>query len=124
MYVLMLLDPTVRTGGYSGRGDFLCDPLGKVRRRPERQMAPFLYTGVQLVHPRVFEGTPEGPFSFNLVWDAVQESDRIYGVVHDGIWLDAGTTARERKRGGYGERVQARAGLGGRTVIKTQKKTK
>src|SRR3546814_17828396 len=74
-----------------------------------RQMAPFLYTGVQLVHPRVFEGTPEGPFSFNLVWDAVQESDRLYGVVHDGLWLDAGPPARlEPARAEMGEAGQGR----------------
>ncbi len=109
MDVLMLLFPTVLTFGYAGQGDFLCDPLGRLRRRPERAVAPFLYTGVQIVHPRVFESAPDGPFSFNLIWDAAEEAERLYGIVHDGIWLDAGTPERlEQARAEMGEAGQGR----------------
>lgn len=109
MDALLLLYPTVRTFGYAGQGDFLCDPAGRLTRRPEWAVAPFLYTGVQLIHPRVFEGTPGGAFSFNRIWDAVQEAERLYGIVHDGIWLDAGTPARlERARTEMGEAGQGR----------------
>lgn len=109
MDALLLLYPTVRTFGYSGQGDFLCDQLGRVRRRPEWGVAPFLYTGVQLVHPRVFGAMPDGAFSFNRIWDAAEEAERLYGIVHDGIWLDAGTPARlERARAEMGEAGQGR----------------
>ena len=46
MDALLLLYPTVRTFGYAGQGDFLCDQLGRLTRRPEWAVAPFLYTGV------------------------------------------------------------------------------
>ncbi|MFN4087959.1 MAG: nucleotidyltransferase family protein [Alphaproteobacteria bacterium] len=109
MDALLLLYPTVRTFGYSGQGDFLCDQLGKLRRRPEWAVAPYIYTGVQLVHPRLFAQAPAGAFSFNRLWDQAEAAERLYGIIHDGIWLDAGTPARlEQARAEMGEAAQGR----------------
>lgn len=58
MDALLLLHPTVAAVGYDGPGDFRMTPSGRLLRRPEREIAPFAYTGVQLVHPRLFEGAP------------------------------------------------------------------
>ena len=82
---------TVAAVGYDGPGDFRMTPSGRLLRRPEREIAPFAYTGVQLVHPRLFEGAPEGAFSFNLLWDQAIERERLYGVRHDGTWYHVGT---------------------------------
>jgi MurNAc alpha-1-phosphate uridylyltransferase len=65
--------------------------LGELRRRQEWQVAPFVYAGVQLVHPRLFKATPEGPFSCNLPWDRALEAERLYGLRHDGAWYHLGT---------------------------------
>jgi len=91
MDALLLLHPTVAAVGYDGPGDFRMTPSGRLLRRPEREIAPFAYTGVQLVHPRLFEGAPEGAFSFNLLWDQAIERERLYGVRHDGTWYHVGT---------------------------------
>ena len=109
MDALLLLFPTVRTFGYDGLGDFHCDPLGRVRRRREREVAPFLYTGVQILHRRAFEGTPDGPFPMRLIWDRAEEAGRLWGLVHDGEWLDAGTPARlAHARAELGDLAQGR----------------
>jgi len=91
MDALLLLVPTVGALGYEGRGDFLLSPDGMVARRPEHEVSPFLYGGVQLVHPRLFADCPKGAFSINLLWDRAIAAGRLYGLRHDGLWMHVGT---------------------------------
>jgi MurNAc alpha-1-phosphate uridylyltransferase len=88
---LLLLHESVNAYGYQGRGDFLADPLGRLVRRPESQVTPFLFTGVQILHPRLFASAPMGPFSLNHLYDRAIAAGRLYGVVHDGEWFHVGT---------------------------------
>jgi MurNAc alpha-1-phosphate uridylyltransferase len=91
MEALLLLHSTVEAYGYRGRGDFTVDPLGKLARRLEREISPYVFTGVEILHPRALKDTPDGPFSLNIVFDRAIEQDRLYGIVHDGEWFDIGT---------------------------------
>ena len=91
MDALMLLAPLVTSTGFDGRGDFTMDGLGRLRRRKERTMAPFVWTGVQIIRPQAFEDTPEGPFSTNLIWDRAIENGRLYGLRLDGRWMHVGS---------------------------------
>ena len=91
MDALLLLHSTAQAVGYDGTGDFLMDSFGRLTRKPERQMAPFLYAGIQLCHPRLFRDTPKGAFSTNLVWDRAIEEGRLYGMRHDGEWYHVST---------------------------------
>ena len=91
MDALLLIHSTVEAHGYEGAGDFTVDPKGKLARRPQDEVAPFVFTGVQIFHPRLFEGAPDGPFSLNLLYDKAISEDRLYGVVHDGEWFHVGT---------------------------------
>lgn len=93
MDALLLLTSSVRATGYAGNGDFLMDSMGRLTRRPERVIAPFVFTGVQLVHPRLFEGAPDGPFSINRLYDRAIEDERLFGIAHDGEWYHVGTPA-------------------------------
>lgn len=88
---LLLLQSTVRATGYSGDGDFVMDPLGRLARRPERVIAPFVFTGIQILHPRLFEGAAVEPFSLNRLYDAAIERERLFGIAHDGDWFHVGT---------------------------------
>lgn len=88
---LLLLAPTVRAVGYSGRGDFRLGPTGRLARRGEREVVPFAYAGVAILHPRLFAGCPEGAFSLNRLFDRAIEAERLYGVRMDGLWLHVGT---------------------------------
>lgn len=91
MDALLLLQPTVTAVGYDGIGDFTLDQEGRVRRRREWQVAPFLYAGIQICHPRLFRDAPPGKFSTNLLWDRAIEADRLYGLRHDGEWYHVST---------------------------------
>ncbi len=91
MDVLLLLHPTAFAHGYHGFGDFFMSPLGDLRRRREREVAPFIFTGVQILHPRIFTDLPDGAFSLNLLYDRAIEAERLWGVRHDGEWFHVGT---------------------------------
>jgi MurNAc alpha-1-phosphate uridylyltransferase len=89
---VLLLQRMATAVGHDGLyGDFMLDQLGLPRRRQENEIAPDVYTGVQIVSPRLLIGAPAGPFSFNLLWDRAIEAGRARGVVHDGEWYTAST---------------------------------
>jgi MurNAc alpha-1-phosphate uridylyltransferase len=88
---LLLLQRTTTALGYDGVGDFIVDPLGQVRRRREREVAPHLFAGVQIVHRRLFDGEKPGKFSLNRLWDRALASGRLAAIVHDGEWYHVGT---------------------------------
>lgn len=88
---LMLLATAATSLGYDGPGDFVMDKDGRLSRRGEREMAPFVFAGVSIAHPRMFEGAPDGPFSMNRLWDMAIDSGRLYGIRLDGLWMHVGT---------------------------------
>ncbi|WP_207142732.1 nucleotidyltransferase family protein [Roseibium aggregatum] len=91
MDALLLVAETVKAVGYAGRGDFDMAKDGALTRRPERGVTAFAYAGAALLHPRLFEDTPEGPFSMNLLFDRAIENGRLFGVQMEGLWLHIGT---------------------------------
>lgn len=91
MDILLLLSPTVDAVGYHGSGDFTVDAAGRLTRRLEKRIAPFVYAGAAITHPRVFDETPEGAFSFNLLFDRAIAEGRLYGMRMEGQWLHVGT---------------------------------
>jgi MurNAc alpha-1-phosphate uridylyltransferase len=93
MDALLLLHPTVRAVGYDGSGDYVLDRVGVARRRREREVAPFVFTGVQLLHPRLFGQAPAGVFSMNVLFDRAEAQGRLHAIVHDGDWFHVGTPA-------------------------------
>ncbi|MDX2113301.1 MAG: nucleotidyltransferase family protein [Alphaproteobacteria bacterium] len=92
MDVLLLLQPVSRAVGYDGAGDFFLSD-GKIRRRLPDEKAPYVFTGVQLLHPRALAHAPSQPiFSLNVIYDALLAAEpcRIAALVHDGAWLHVG----------------------------------
>lgn len=91
MDALLLLVPLARANCHNGRGDFHMSAGGALRRRKARGVAPFVYTGIQMVAKRLFDDAlPDGPFSTNLLWDRAIGAGRCFGVVHQGLWFDIG----------------------------------
>ncbi len=76
--------------GYTGRGDFSLEADGRIRRRRADEVVPFVFTGVQILHPRAFDATPDGAFSNNLVWNQAMLAGRAFGVRMDGLWMHVG----------------------------------
>ena len=97
MDALLLLIPLARDNCHKGQGDFHMSAAGALRRRKPGAVAPFVYTGVQMVSKRLFEGeVPAGPFSANLLWDRAIAEGRCFGAVHQGLWFDVGAPANIR----------------------------
>lgn len=92
MDCLLLLALASGSVGYQGRGDFAFESDGRIgRRKSEQQIVPFAFTGVSIAHPRLFDGSPDGKFSMNRVWDQAIERGRAFGLRMEGIWMHVGT---------------------------------
>ena len=88
---LLLMASMTTALGYEGAGDFNMDADGRVSRVEEHRLSPFAYPGVQIVHPRLFDGAPAGVFSTNRMWDIAIAKGRLYGIRLDGVWIHVGT---------------------------------
>lgn len=88
---LLLVVRTAQVDGEVGRGDFHLDPLGRIRRPKELELSPYIFSGVQILAPALFEGAPTGRFSLNRLYDRAIEAGRLYALVHDGIWFHLST---------------------------------
>ena len=88
---LLMLHSTVDAYGYHGVGDFCAEGDGRLTRRPEGEVSPWLFTGIQILHPRLFKDAPGGAFSLNVLYDRAIEAGRLYGMIHDGEWFHVGT---------------------------------
>ena len=98
MDALLLLVPLAHAHCHLGRGDFHMSRDGRLSRRKPRGVAPFVFTGVQILSKRLFDvETPDGPFSTNLLWDRAIDAGRCFGAVHQGLWFDIGRPENIRK---------------------------
>ena len=88
---LLLLAPTTSSIGYTGRGDFQMAADGKLTRRGEREVVPFVYAGAAILTPAYFAGIPEGPSSMSPLFDRAIEAERLCGLRLDGVWMHVGT---------------------------------
>lgn len=91
MGALLHLTPRENAIGYTRDGDFFMDVTGRLTRRVGASKAPFVFTGAQVIRPEVFVNAPSGAFSLNVIWDQLIASGRLFGVVHQGAWVDVGT---------------------------------
>jgi MurNAc alpha-1-phosphate uridylyltransferase len=88
---LLLLAPTATSIGYNGRGDFTMTPDGRLARRNERAVAPFVYAGAAILTPAFFAGVPAGPSSMSPLFDRAIAAERLFGLRLDGLWMHVGT---------------------------------
>ena len=93
MDALLMLVPHCGAHNFRGKGDFHMDTRGRVTRRRSGRIAPFIFTGIQLVSHRMLRDAPEGPFSTNVLWDRAIEEGRLFGVAFTGQWFEVGTPA-------------------------------
>ncbi len=105
MDALLLLAPLENASGYDGAGDFVREPDGQIAFRAG-QSAPFVFTGLQIISPRLIDKGPDGAFSTKVLWDLAVSNGRLYGAVHAGDWLHVGDpeglAAAEKQLAGKG----------------------
>lgn len=90
MDALLLLVSHARAFNYAGLGDFHLDPLGQISRRKTGRVAPFIFSGIQLVSQRLLHDAPEGAVSTGVLWNRAIEKGRLYGISHSGLWFEVG----------------------------------
>ncbi|MDP3961750.1 MAG: nucleotidyltransferase family protein [Pseudorhodobacter sp.] len=88
MDALLLLAPTERALGHTGRGDFVLDATGRISRADGA--LGLVYLGAQIIRPDRLAAIPSRVFSLNLLWDRLIAEGRAFGVVHHGGWCDVG----------------------------------
>lgn len=91
MDALLLLQPVAQALGYDGKGDYVRSPEGRLTSRGTVPSAPFVFTGAQILTPRLLDSAPDGAFSLKLLYDRAEAAQRLFGLIHDGAWLHIGT---------------------------------
>ncbi|WP_247712192.1 nucleotidyltransferase family protein [Qipengyuania qiaonensis] len=96
MDALLMLVTHARAYNFDGIGDFYMDGAGRLKRKLPGRIAPFIYTGIQLVSHRLLHDSPEGKFSTNILWDRSIDEGRLFGIAFTGHWYEVGTPAHIR----------------------------
>lgn len=91
MSALLLLAPRHASIGYKGKGDFHIDVSGRLTRRGAGEETPYVFAGVSILRPGLFEGVTERSFSLNKIFDRAIAQHRLFGVTLDGMWMHVGT---------------------------------
>ena len=91
MDALLLVVRFNDTHNYDGKGDFHLDPMGRISRRRPSRIAPYIYTGIQIVSHRLLRDPPGAAFGTMQLWERAIAEGRLYGCVHTGEWCEVGT---------------------------------
>ena len=91
MDALLLVVPHARAANHKGKGDFHMDANGRLTLRRSGRIAPFIYSGIQLVSQRLLRDAPPGPFGTMVLWKRAMAEARLYGVSHLGLWYEVGS---------------------------------
>jgi MurNAc alpha-1-phosphate uridylyltransferase len=91
MDILLLLAPVATSIGYAGRGDFSMSADGRLTKRGEQEVAPYVYAGAAILTPALFDGAPKEPFSLTRLFDKARVAGRLHGLRLEGIWMHVGT---------------------------------
>ncbi|MGQ0527968.1 MAG: nucleotidyltransferase family protein [Alphaproteobacteria bacterium] len=85
MDILLLLYPVSVMILTKGVGDY---DLGDDNRaaRSKNRTGKYMFASIRINHPRIFENTPEGGFSYLDLMDRAEKEGRLFGIVHTGTW--------------------------------------
>lgn len=87
---MMLLARREGAVGFTGKGDFFMDAEDRLDWRGERDLAPFMFAGVQIMRAAHFAEVPGEAFSNKWVWNhALIPHGHFVGHVMRGRWLHA-----------------------------------
>ena len=87
---VLLLSPPSLALAHSGKGDFVLDGSGRIRRCSAGEDG-LVYAGAQIIRTDGLQRHGRRVFSLNLEWDRLAERGELFGIVHEGEWIDAGT---------------------------------
>jgi len=90
MDILLLVAASAGAVGVDWPGDFTMADDGRLTAREARHVAPFVYTGVAIIKPSLFESETAEAFRLAPFFHAAAGKGRLYGVRLDGLWLHIG----------------------------------
>lgn len=91
MDILLLVAATSASMGVDSSGDFHMGADGRLIRRGEREMAPFVYTGIGIVKPGLFVAETAKIFPLAPYFFEAAKAGRLFGQRLDGFWFHIGT---------------------------------
>lgn len=91
MDILLLVAATTSSIGVDWPGDFTMTADGRLQRRDERAVAPFVYAGIGIIKPELFANAPDGPLRLSPYFFDAAAKGRLFGQRLDGQWLHVGT---------------------------------
>lgn len=91
MDVLLLVAATTSSIGVDWPGDFTMAADGRLQKREERAVAPFVYAGIGIIKPSLFAAAPDGAFRLAPYFFEAAARGRLFGQRLDGQWLHVGT---------------------------------
>ncbi len=91
MAALLLLARRDSSVGYDGLGDFHRDATGRLQRRRKGEELAYVFAGVSILNPQLFEGIRDEAFSLNVIFDRASAGDALFGAVLEGTWMHVGT---------------------------------
>lgn len=91
MDALLLVAASSASVGVDWPGDFRMDPSGRLTKRGEREIAPFVYAGVGLMKASLFAGETREVFRLAPTFFEAAARGRLHGVRLDGRWLHVGS---------------------------------
>jgi MurNAc alpha-1-phosphate uridylyltransferase len=90
MDILLLVAATTASIGVDWTGDFLMDADGRLTRRAECEVAPFVYAGVGIIKPELFAVETRKIFPLAPLFFEAAQKGRLFGQRLDGFWLHVG----------------------------------
>ncbi len=91
MDAVLLQASTTASVGVDWKGDFQMDSEGRLTKRVETEVAPFVYSGVGIIKGESFAQDPREVFGLAPYFFEAAKKKRLFGVRLEGLWLHVGT---------------------------------
>lgn len=91
MDILLALIPIENAKGDVKDGNYFIENNKPRRQRPNEKNIPYVFMGVQILHSRIFENTPNVAFSLRELYDIAEKQNRLGYIIFDGTWYHVGT---------------------------------
>ena len=89
--ILIALIPKSQAFGAIHAGDYFIENNLPRRKKKEENEAPYFFTGIQILHPRIFKDVKEDIFSLVKLYDNAQANGKLKAIIYDGDWYHVGT---------------------------------
>jgi N-acetyl-alpha-D-muramate 1-phosphate uridylyltransferase len=90
MDAILLVAASARAVGVDWPWDFTMDRDGRLTAREPRHVAPFVYTGVGIIKPQLFEGVAADVFRLAPFFYQAAANGRLFGLRLDGLLVHVG----------------------------------